>query len=39
MDCAGLGDCVLTMDQDRTVGVTFDDNQEVSMLISKAGTG
>lgn len=39
MDCAGLGDCELTMDEDKTVGVTFDDADEVSLLISRAGTG
>lgn len=39
MDCAGTGDCELTMDEDKTVGVTFDDSDEVSMLISRAGTG
>jgi hypothetical protein len=39
MDCAGLGECELVMDEDKTVGVTFDDSDEVSMLISRAGTG
>ncbi|MCA9578451.1 MAG: hypothetical protein KC668_23625 [Myxococcales bacterium] len=39
MDCAGLGDCELTMDADKTVGVTFDDADEVSLLISRSGSG
>lgn len=39
MECAGLGECEVVMDEDKTVGVTFDDSDEVSMLISRAGTG
>ena len=39
VDCVGSGDCVLTMDEDKTVGATFDDATQVALLVSRSGTG
>ncbi len=36
--CTGVGACVVTMDQARTVGATFTVNQ-VALTVSKTGTG
>ncbi|NJK89868.1 MAG: hypothetical protein HC923_11050 [Myxococcales bacterium] len=37
-DCTGLGDCVVTMDRDRSVGAIFE-GESFLLEVTKAGTG